>query len=133
MIDIMEEFGRNAGELWKTLNALGPLPETKLMENARLQEDEFYVAVGWLARENKICKTGPLYKLGETNLIAKIGSDAGKVLDVIDKRRKIDVLDIANILQIEEREVYSALGWLAKENKIEPKTTIPKEYRIKNK
>jgi len=133
MIDIIEEFGRNAGELWKTLNALGPLPETKLMENARLQEDEFYVAVGWLARENKICKTGPLYKLGETNLIAKIGSDAGKVLDVIDKRRKIDVLDIANILQIEEREVYSALGWLAKENKIEPKTTIPKEYRIKNK
>ena len=133
MIDIIEEFGRNAGELWKTLNALGPLPETKLMENARLQEDEFYVAVGWLARENKICKTGPLYKLGETNLIAKIGSDAGKVWKVIDTRRKIDVLDIANILQIEEREVYSALGWLARENKIEPKTTIPKEYRIKNK
>ena len=57
MINIIEEFGRNAGELWKTLNTHGPLPETKLMENARLQEDEFYVAIGWLARENKVCKT----------------------------------------------------------------------------
>jgi hypothetical protein len=133
MINIIEEFGRNAGELWKTLNTQGPLPETKLMENTRLQEDEFYVAIGWLARENKVCKTGPLYKLGETNLTNKIGIDAGKVWKVLETRGKVDVLDIANITQLEEREVYSALGWLARENKIEPKTTIPKEYKIKTK
>jgi hypothetical protein len=133
MINIIEEFGRNAGELWKALNTHGPLPETKLMENARLQEDEFYVAIGWLARENKVCKTGPLYKLGETNLTNKVGADAGKVWKVLETRGKVDVLDIANITQLDEREVYSALGWLARENKIEPKTTIPKEYKIKTK
>ena len=133
MINIIEEFGRNAGELWKALNTHGPLPETKLMENARLQEDEFYVAIGWLARENKVCKTGPLYKLGETNLTNKVGADAGKVWKVLETRGKVDVLDIANITQLDEREVYSALGWLARENKIEPKTTVPKEYKIKPK
>jgi len=133
MINIIDEFGRNAGELWKALNTHGPLPETKLMENARLQEDEFYVAIGWLARENKVCKTGPLYKIGETNLTNKIGADAGKVWKVLETRGKVDVLDIANITQLDEREVYSALGWLARENKIEPKTTIPKEYKIKTK
>jgi len=133
MINIIEEFGRNAGELWKALKTQGPLPETKLMENARLQEDEFYVAIGWLARENKVCKTGPLYKLGETNLTNKVGADAGKVWKVLETRGKVDVLDIANITQLDEREVYSALGWLARENKIEPKTTVPKEYKIKPK
>ena len=131
MINIIEEFGRNAGEIWKTLNKHGPLPETKLMENSRLQEDEFYVAVGWLARENKICKTGPLYKLGETNLTTKIGNDAGKVWKILETRNKVGVIDIASMARLDEREVYSAIGWLARENKIEPKTTIPKEYRIK--
>jgi len=46
MINIYEEFGRNAGEMWKTVNTYGPLPETKLQENTKLHEDEFFAAIG---------------------------------------------------------------------------------------
>ncbi|MCX6665599.1 MAG: winged helix-turn-helix domain-containing protein [Euryarchaeota archaeon] len=132
MTNIAEEFGKNAGEIWKTLNTTGPLPESKLMQLTNLHEDEFYVAVGWLARENKICKNGPMYKLGDTNLAPKIGYDAGKIWKILETKGSVDIYDMATLAQIEERETYSALGWLARENKIEPKTTrIPKEYTIR--
>lgn len=68
MINVVEECGRNAGRIWETLRSQGPLSETKLMSLTKLKEHEFYTAVGWLARENKICKEGNVYKLGETNL-----------------------------------------------------------------
>ncbi len=132
MTNINEEFGKNAGEIWKTLNTNGPLPESKLMQLTNLHEDEFHVAVGWLARENKICKNGPVYKLGDTNLAPKIGNDAGKIWKILETKGSVDIYDMASLAQIEERETYSALGWLARENKIEPKTTrIPKEYTIR--
>ena len=132
MINIVDEFGRNAGEVWKTLNTYGPLPETKLRENTKLQEDEFFAAIGWLARENKICKTGAMYKLGETNLTTKVGSDAGKIWSVLTAKGKIDVWDISHQLQLDERDIFTAIGWLARENKIEPMKSIPKEYQVKN-
>ena len=127
----MDEFGKNAGEVWKTLNTYGPLTETKLRENTKLQEDEFFAAIGWLARENKICKTGSIYKLGETNLTTKVGTDAGKIWNVLSTKGKIDIWDISHHLQIDERDIYTALGWLARENKIEAKKALPKEYQVK--
>jgi len=131
MINIWDEFGRNAGEVWKTLNTYGSLPESKLIETTKLQEDEFQIAVGWLARENKIYKTGTMYQLGETNLTNKIGANAGKIWKMMETKGKFDVYDIPHLSDMEERDVYSALGWLVRENKIEAKTAIPKEYRIK--
>jgi len=131
MENIAEQFGRNAGEVWKTLNTLGPLPETKLKETTKLQDDEFYAAIGWLARENKINKTGAIYKLGETNLTQKIGADAGKLWTMLNKSGRIDVYDLSHELQLDERDIYLALGWLARENKIEPKKSIPKDYQVK--
>lgn len=132
MINLPEEFGRNAGDVWKTLNTHGPLTESKLMQLTNLHDEELHVAVGWLARENKICKSGPFYKLGETNLTQKIGYDAGKLWKILENHESVEVSDMANLAQIEERDAYSALGWLARENKIEPNTTrIPREYRIK--
>jgi len=131
MINIMDEFGRNAGAVWKTLNVHGPLPETRLMELTKLHEDEFHAAVGWLARENKICKTGSVYKLGETNLTTKIGESAGKLWKILETHGTFDTTDLSTWAQIEERDAYTALGWLARENKIEAKTSIPKEYQIK--
>ena len=133
MTNITEEFGKHAGTVWKTLNTYGPLPETKLKETTRFHEHEFYVAVGWLARENKICKEGSVYRLGETNLTDKIGADAGKVWNLLETQGKVDIHNIKNHLQIDEKDAYSALGWLARENKIETTRTIPKKYHIKSK
>jgi len=129
MINVYDEIGRHAGELWRTLNTYGPLPEMKLMEACKLQEDEFYTAIGWLARENKICKTGALYRLGDTNLTSKIGNDAGRIWKVLETRGTFDVSDISVLSQLDERDAYSALGWLARENKIEAKTSLPREFK----
>ncbi len=132
MTNIYEEFGKNAGEIWRTLEKYGPLTELKLKETAKLRDEEFYVAIGWLARENKICKDGPIYKLGSTNLTYKIGNDAGNIWKLLETRGTIDIFDVSTTLKLDERDVYAALGWLACENKIEAATkSVPHEYQPK--
>jgi hypothetical protein len=54
MSNIIDEFGQNAGKVWQMLNDKGPLSETKLIRSTFLKEPQLCVAVGWLARENKI-------------------------------------------------------------------------------
>jgi hypothetical protein len=134
MTNIYEEFGKNAGDIWKTLNTYGPQTETRLKENTKLHDHAFYSALGWLARENKICKDGPVYKLGETNLTTKIGADAGKVWTILEAKGNLDVWEASTALHMDEKDIYSAIGWLARENKIEAKPTpVPREYQTKNK
>ena len=116
--NITEKFGINAGKVWTTLNMHGPLTSSNLLKNTRLSLNDLYAAIGWLARENKIYKNGSKYELKETNLTDKIGLDAGKVWNALNSQRDIDVSTIAEIAQVNRRDAYSALGWLARENKI---------------
>ena len=58
MRDISKNFGVNAGKIWGVLNKKGPQTETNLLKNTKLDETDFYAAVGWLARENKVYSTG---------------------------------------------------------------------------
>ena len=102
MIDFIGEVGLNAGKVWEALNSHGPLKDNQLMENTGLTENDFSAAIGWLSRENKICKKGETFSLGETNLTKKIGEDAGKIWEVFETKR----------------DFFSALGWLAREGKI---------------
>lgn len=120
----MEEIGQNAGKIWKVLSLQGPLTESRLMSSTMLDDDQFQAAVGWLARENKISKSGSFYRLGATNLTDKIGADAGKLWGTLAKNNEIDVSVIAKLAQLDEKDAYSALGWLARENKIESKNLI---------
>jgi len=114
----MENFGNDAGKIWVTLSRYGPLNTTTLQKKSRLSEHNFYAAVGWLARENKIFKNGSKYELRETNLTNKIGEDAGKIWNVLSTQRNCDISSIAKVTQITVRDAYSALGWLAREEKI---------------
>lgn len=118
MKDISNNFGVNAGKIWNILNKKGPQTETSLLKNSRLNETDFYAAIGWLARENKICKTGARYKLGETNLTNTIGNNAGKVWNALYKKGQIDVSSIAKTTRIKTYDAYTALGWLAREDKV---------------
>jgi len=120
----MEEIGQNAGKIWKVLNLQGPLTESRLMNSTMLDESQFQAAIGWLARENKISKTGSFYRIGTTNLTEKIGGDAGKLWSTLAKNNEVDVSVIAKLAQLDERDAYSALGWLAREDKIESKNLI---------
>jgi len=120
----MEEIGQNAGKIWKVLNLQGPLTESRLINSTMLEESQFQAAIGWLARENKISKNGSFYRLGATNLTDKIGADAGKLWNTLAKNNEVDVSVIAKLAQLDEKDAYSALGWLAREDKIESKNLV---------
>ncbi len=131
MTNIVDSFGKNAGEVWKKLDSDGALTEDKLMKKTKLRGRDFYAAIGWLAKENKIYIDNDTYKLGETNLIAKIGKDAGMVWRVLDMWGEVDVLSISRLARIEEKDAFSAVGWLAREGKIGGSSRSKKENKIK--
>ena len=125
MSTIAEEFGQNAGKVWQALNENGPLSETKLINTTFLNEHQVHVAVGWLARENKVCQNGTVYKIGGTNLEGKIGFDAGKIWTVLSKQQTdVDISSLARLTKIDVKDVDAAIGWLARENKIDAKNAM---------
>ena len=48
------KIGENAGVIWRELNARGEQNISNLKRNTRLDEKNLYLALGWLAKENKI-------------------------------------------------------------------------------
>lgn len=127
----IDTIGRTAGKIWRTLDKYGSLNEDDLIRKIRLNKNDFYAGVGWLARENKICKMGIKYQLGETNLTNDIGSNAGKIWNTLNATQDIDVSTITEISQVKIGDAYSALGWLARENKIQASTGKEIKFRLK--
>jgi len=128
MNTVIEEFGQNAGKVWHALNVKGPLTETKLINTTFLNEHQVHAAVGWLARENKICQNRTVYKIGGTNLEEKIGFDAGKVWTVLSKQQTdVGISSLVQLTKINVNDVFAAIGWLARENKIEATTIMNKK------
>ncbi len=120
MRDVKVEFGVNAGKVWKALDSHGSLTKNQLIEHTNLKVDEFYAAVGWLAKENKIRKDGEFFQLDKTNLNVKIGEDAGKIWGVLDIEKR-NMSHLSKLTQMGEEDVHMALGWLAKEGKLDKK------------
>jgi len=120
MIDIIGEFGLNAGKVWNILNSCGSLTEDELIEKTGLGMEKIHIAVGWLARENKIFSDGRLFKLGETNLTSKVGENAGQLSKAIGTK-KVDIFNISGLTHMLEKDIFTALGWLAREGKLNSK------------
>jgi len=115
MSTVIDEVGQNAGKVWQALNVKGPLSETKLVNTTLLDEHQIHAAVGWLARENKICQNGTMYKIGGTNLEGKIGFDAGKVWTVLSQQQAdVPITSLAQMAKIDVNDVFAAVGWLAR-------------------
>lgn len=58
---LKEEIGINAGLIWKMLEAnLTDTEISSVMKKCKLKKEDFYLALGWLAREDKVkfLKTG---------------------------------------------------------------------------
>ena len=125
MVDMTDSIGKNAGKIWSTLNTNGCLSVDGLKKKTRLTNPDFYTAIGWLARENKIYLDKDMFSIGETNLTPKIGKDAGMIWRVLDTWGKVDVTSLIRLSRIEEKDVFCAAGWLAREGKIggQKKTT----------
>jgi hypothetical protein len=119
MDEIISLFGDSAGKVWQTLHQFGPLSETNLLEKTHLAESQLYAAIGWLARENKIRKEDNTYTLGETNLTPFVGRDAGKIWRALDIWGEIDTVSLSRLSRIAEHEVFTAVGWLAREGKVD--------------
>ena len=116
---IYTKFGENAGKIWIALNGKNPLCKKDVMEIAHLTDSDFHTAVGWLARENKIAKDDKgCYKLDTTNLTSKIGITAGRVWKIMDIWGDVEFSTITRLADVDSEDVYTALGWLARENKI---------------
>ncbi len=127
MNEIEKNFGFYAGKIWDTLKDDDSQVQTKIMKKAGLTNDEFFGAIGWLARENKIWKEKRTYKLGETNLTREIGANAGKIWDVLTKSSEIDITAMAREAKIPKTDCYAAIGWLAREGKITGKVLVRKK------
>lgn len=128
---ITKKFGANAGKVWTTLEINGPLTFSNLLKNTKLSLNDLYVAIGWLARENKICKNGFYYQLGETNLTNLVGDNAGKVWRVLNSQGEASISSISKLTQIKIQDAYSAVGWLAREDKIKGEKTNKNQFLLK--
>ena len=51
---IKHAIGINAGIIWELLNSRGELERTEIQEQTGLDSENLMLALGWLARENKI-------------------------------------------------------------------------------
>lgn len=119
MSDIVSLFGEQAGTVWQILHDRGPLQESDLLTFTHMTEQQLYTAIGWLARENKIRKEKNTYLLGETNLVPIIGKDAGKIWRTLEIWGEVDVLSLSRLSRIVEQDVLTAVGWLAREGKVD--------------
>jgi len=63
------EIGVNAGLIWETLDEKGPMLFTELEKQTALGEKPLIMALGWLAREDKIYQANPFEKEWEIYLI----------------------------------------------------------------
>ena len=119
MSALIDSYGTYAGTVWKVLNTKGELSEEKLRTLTALHEEELYAAIGWLARENKICRQPQGYRLGETNLVQSIGKNAGMIWRALDIWGEVPVQSLTRLARLSEKDCYAALGWLAREGKLD--------------
>jgi len=117
--NIVSVFGEQAGTVWQALHEKGPLAESDLLHLTHLTEQQLHVAIGWLARENKIRKEEDTYLLGETNLVPTVGKDAGKIWRALEIWGEVDVQSLSRLSRIVEQDVFTAVGWLAREGKVD--------------
>lgn len=54
MSELSEQIGETAGQIWHVLNDNGPQSLTKLIKEADVSRDLAMLALGWLAREDKV-------------------------------------------------------------------------------
>lgn len=118
MINDIDQFGRNAGRIWDLLSAERALPIDKIMEKTHLRLYEVEISIGWLARENKIAYENGKYILRPTNLTDSIGTNAGVIWDTLENTGQASVHSLMKHSSLPTPEIYKAIGWLAREEKI---------------
>ena len=112
-------YGESAGRIWQVISKESTVDEQTLKQATMLGKEEFHAAIGWLAREDKIRRTGDLYSLDTTNLSEDIGDIAGRIWKILDIWEEADLQTLKNLSDASDEEIYAGLGWLAREGKID--------------
>ena len=55
-------------------------------------------------------------------MIEKIGETAGEIWRILKEREEVNISQLPRLLNEKSAVVYQAVGWLARENKIEYRT-----------
>lgn len=121
----IHQTGKHAGKVWNVLTEHGELDHKELENSTQLSEEQLYSAIGWLAREDKVGKQDNSFFIGQTNLTPTIGKYAGMIWKILDIWEEADLTSIIHLARIDKKEAYAALGWLAREGKLE--TTMNKK------
>ena len=58
----------------------------------------------------------------------KIGETAGQIWDLLKKKGEVNMAEVPKLLKEKSTVVYQAVGWLARENKIEYRTAATKTF-----
>lgn len=58
----------------------------------------------------------------------KIGETAGKIWKVLKKKGEVNVAQLPKLMEEKSAVVYQALGWLAREGKIDYRTQAAKTF-----
>jgi hypothetical protein len=48
----------------------------------------------------------------------KIGNDAGRIWNVLNEERTKSVKELKKLTKLNDKEIYAAIGWLAREEKL---------------
>jgi len=118
--DVTTKFGNNAGKIWSVLNEKGCLKKDDIITLTKLDEKDFHAGLGWLARENKVSRHDEdFFRIDNTNLDSEIGSHAGRVWKILDIWEDVDYDSMKRLSDLDDEELHAALGWLAREDKID--------------
>ena len=109
MSNINEQFGQNAGKVWRTLNSHSICAEDQLIRETNLSNKDFYVAIGWLARENKIFQKEKFFALSENelqniNIGDGIKPEEKKDTELTFTKEIIEIVEAVNKIQHENEE-----------------------------
>ncbi|MDH4257407.1 MAG: winged helix-turn-helix domain-containing protein [Candidatus Aminicenantes bacterium] len=58
----------------------------------------------------------------------KVGATAGQIWDLLKKKGEVNMAELPRLLKEKSTVVYQAIGWLARENKIEYRTAATKTF-----
>jgi hypothetical protein len=117
-MELRDEIGNEAGKVWNTISRMENASFNRLRSETELNNDEIYRAIGWLAREDKIGREGRNYQPEHTNLTPEIGGNAGRIYDLLKDNDRLTVNDLIQRGEMKRKDVWSAVGWLAREDKI---------------
>lgn len=65
---LKQTIGENAGQIWQLLNQNGAMQLTELLQVSKIEETDFNLSLGWLAREGKIA----FYEEGDKQMVLLI-------------------------------------------------------------